>query len=60
MPPAAAQAPELAWLVADTPFPPSTSGQKLRPTGGGCFLLPEDFDWGGQVYRRQEIPWQLG
>jgi hypothetical protein len=31
MPPAAAQAPELAWLVAETPLPPSTSGQTSRP-----------------------------
>src|SRR6185503_5194623 len=31
MPPAAAQAPELAWLVALTPFPPSISGQTSRP-----------------------------
>jgi len=33
------------------------SGQGLRPIGGGCFLLPEDFNWGAQVYRRQEFPW---
>ena len=29
--PAAAQAPELAWLVALTPLPPSISGQTSRP-----------------------------
>ena len=27
----AAQAPELAWLVAETPLPPSISGQTSRP-----------------------------
>ena len=31
IPPAAAHAPELAWLVADTPLPPSTSGHTSRP-----------------------------
>ena len=30
-PPAAAQAPDDIWLVADTPFPPSTSGSTSRP-----------------------------
>jgi hypothetical protein len=25
---------------------------------GGCFLLPEDFDWGKQVYRSGELPWE--
>lgn len=24
--------------------------------GGAFFLFPEDFDWGGEVYRRQELP----
>lgn len=33
------------------------SGQTLRPIGGGCFLLPEDLNWGAQVYRRQTFPW---
>jgi hypothetical protein len=28
-------------------------GQALRPTGGACFLLPEDLDWGSQVYLRK-------
>src|SRR6188768_3173624 len=31
MPPAAAQAPELIWFVADTPLPPSISGSTSRP-----------------------------
>jgi hypothetical protein len=25
--------------------------------GGGCFLLPEDFNWGSQFYRHQRLPW---
>ena len=25
--------------------------------GGGLFLLPEDVNWGAQVYRSQEMPW---
>ncbi len=25
--------------------------------GGGCFLLPEDVNWGAQVYLSQEMPW---
>ncbi len=29
------------------------SDRPLRPTGGGCFLLFEDFDWGKQVYLRR-------
>lgn len=32
-------------------------GGRLQPSGGGCFLLPEDLDWGAQVYRRQDFPW---
>lgn len=28
------------------------SDRPLRSTGGGCFLLFEDFDWGKQVYLR--------
>jgi hypothetical protein len=32
------------------------SGRSLPTGGGGCFLLPEDFDWGKQVYRRQRLP----
>ena len=31
-------------------------GGHLRARAGGCFLLPEDFDWGTQVYRRQAFP----
>ncbi len=34
------------------------SGQRLSPTGGGCFLFPEDLDWGAQVYIRQHMPWE--
>jgi len=33
------------------------AGRSLRPSGGGCFLLREDFDWGAQVYRSQILPW---
>ena len=33
------------------------AGGSLRPSGGGCFLLREDFDWGAQVYRSQSLPW---
>ncbi len=29
-----------------------SSDQPLRPTGGGCFLLFDDFNWGKQVYLR--------
>ena len=32
------------------------SGKSLRPTGGGCFLLPDDLNWGRQVYLRQGLP----
>ena len=35
------------------------AGRPLRPAGGGCFLLPEDLRWGEQVYRRQELPWEM-
>ena len=34
------------------------SGKTLRPTGGGCFLLPDDLDWGSQVYQRRGLPTQ--
>lgn len=30
-------------------------GEVLRPTGGACFLLPEDLDWGSQVYLRRRV-----
>jgi len=32
------------------------SGGHFR--AGGCFLLPKDFDWGSQFYRRQSLPWR--
>ncbi len=32
-------------------------GGKLRASAGGCFLLPDDLNWGSQVYRRQTFPW---
>ncbi|MBM4048481.1 MAG: hypothetical protein FJ279_25540 [Planctomycetes bacterium] len=32
------------------------SGGHFR--GGGCFLFPEDLNWGSQFYRRQALPWQ--
>jgi hypothetical protein len=25
--------------------------------GGGCFLFPEDLNWGSRFYRRQVLPW---
>jgi hypothetical protein len=34
-------------------------GGGLHHAGGACFLLPEDLDWGSQVYRRQQFPWDL-
>ena len=33
------------------------AGEHLHASAGACFLLPEDFDWGGQVYLRQAFPW---
>jgi len=33
------------------------AGEHLHASAGACFLLPEDFDWGAQVYLRQEFPW---
>jgi hypothetical protein len=33
------------------------SGATFHPTGGGCFLLPQDLSWGAEVYRRQQFPW---
>ncbi len=33
-------------------------GESLTPRAGGCFLLPEDLNWGAEVYRRQNLsPW---
>jgi len=29
------------------------AGRPLRPTGGACFLLMDDLDWGKQVYLRR-------
>ena len=28
------------------------AGNKLRASGGGCFILKDDLDWGGEVYLR--------
>jgi len=36
------------------------AGGRLEPTAGGCFLLREDFDWGGEVYRRQDLARFIG
>jgi hypothetical protein len=33
------------------------AGEHLHASAGACFLLAEDFNWGGQVYLRQEFPW---
>ncbi len=33
------------------------AGGQLCAKAGGCFLLPDDFNWGIQVYRRQKFPW---
>lgn len=30
-------------------------GEKLKPRAGGCFLLPEDLNWGAEVYRSQHL-----
>ena len=35
------------------------SGRPLTPRAGACFLLPDDLDWGAQVYRTQKFPWRL-
>jgi hypothetical protein len=32
------------------------AGRELPVGGGACFLFPEDFRWGEEVYRRQEVP----
>lgn len=39
----------LERLAADDP---------LHTRAGGGFLLPSDLDWGEQVYRRQDRPWE--
>lgn len=36
------------------------SGKKFKPTAGGCFLFPEDLDWGAQVYLRQDLSRWVG
>jgi len=33
------------------------AGEPDDARAGACFLLPEDLDWGRQVYLRQELPW---
>jgi len=30
-------------------------GEKLKPRAGGCFLLPDDLNWGAEVYRSQHL-----
>jgi len=34
------------------------AGRNDDARAGACFLLPEDFNWGQQVYLRQELPWE--
>ena len=34
------------------------TGGHLRAGAGGCFLFPEDINWGAQVYRRQVGFWE--
>lgn len=36
------------------------AGREPVVGGGGCFLLPDDLRWGGQVYRNQRLPAELG
>lgn len=36
------------------------AGQHDDARAGACFLLPEDFNWGRQVYLRQALPWDDG
>jgi hypothetical protein len=33
------------------------AGELDDARAGACFVLPEDLDWGRQVYLRQELPW---
>lgn len=35
-------------------------GEPVEQKAGGCFLLPEDLDWGAEVYRRQPLEQFLG
>ena len=32
------------------------AGRDLEVGAGGCFLFPEDLNWGAEVYRRQRLP----
>jgi len=34
------------------------AGRHDDARAGACFLFPEDFNWGQQVYLRQELPWE--
>ncbi len=36
------------------------AGRELPVGGGACFLFPEDFRWGEEVYRRQALPLRAG
>jgi len=38
----------------------ASSGEPFRPTAGGCILFPEDLNWGGQVYLRQDLSRWIG
>jgi len=38
----------------------ASSGEPFRPTAGGCFLFPEDLNWGAQVYLRQDLSRWIG
>jgi hypothetical protein len=33
------------------------AGEHDDARAGACFMLPEDLDWGRQVYLRQKLPW---
>ena len=41
-----------AWLDR------ALAGESVAAGGGGCFLFPEDLNWGAQVYLSQDFPWQ--
>jgi len=36
-----------------------SAGERLVARAGGCFLLPDDLDWGSEVYRAARFPWHL-
>jgi len=57
-PPAAAHAPELAWLVADTPLPPSMSGQTCSRTLATMAARPARIrhDCGSPMPAQTEMP----